>query len=734
MRQEDLLVEVRDKTLTRVGAIPSDLLTMEAADTHNNVGTWKLSLNAEHPLAPVLSTPGAGIIVTGPVGVLFSGPVTSADSSTTATDPLGTLTVEGVDDTIILSDMLAWPDPAQGDVTKQSKATDDRTGPAETLMHAYVNANVGPGAPANRRRAGLIMGADGARGASVSKSARFEQLGELCKALADPAGLGFRVIQRGANLVFETYAVADRTKDARLGVSNNTLAGQRVNVSTPQKTQVIVGGDGDGANRPFVGVNNTASTQAEADWGRRIENFVDERSTTDTAELTQKGTEALADGGATVQAAQAVPLEDSALDFGRDWFLGDRVSVIVGNTEMAAIVTGMVLKVDSDGYRLGATLGDPTPLDPAAADAKAARALDSRVSSLERTAEAVPPGPRVLTSTGLTQASIPDAYPEGESVLYLSSGDATAGGWDFAGKFGFVTTRRHASGEAFQTWSRTHGSTTNREDWIRGGNRASGWAPWRQIDYKAILGTANYTNATPPTAYPYEDSRLYLDTAAATAGGWPFASLQMGGYVWSTATSTGYVTQRWSSTGGPTQPHEEWVRHGSPTSGWGAWRRLAYEDNSPRGILAIQPALVASAHVGDTEAILYSQTFTASAGRCYKVNFRMATVDTDGTGDNSNTNIRYAKQGGYTSCRWAAGSAVSTSSALLGVMYTTTFDDDSTSGIGVTADFYLNNPPAGPITIGIGLKTLRPAATYGQVRYLPSGGSHLAVEDVGATV
>ncbi|MEU3265121.1 siphovirus ReqiPepy6 Gp37-like family protein [Streptomyces bacillaris] len=734
MKQADLLVEVRDKTLTRLGTIPADLLTMDAEDIHNNVGTWKLQINAEHPLAAILSTPGAGIIVTGPSDVLFSGPVTKTETAVTATDPLGTLTVEGVDDTIILSDMLAWPDPANGNANSQNFAYDERTGPAESLMHAYVNANCGPSAPSNRRRAGLIMGANGARGVSVSKAARFQQLGELCKELAEPAGLGFRVVQRGANLVFETYAVADRTKEARLGVVNNTLAGQRVAVSTPQKTRVIVGGDGDGSNRLFVGVDNADSLTAEADWGRRIESFIDERSSTDTAELTQKGTEALADGGATVKAAQAVPMEDSALDFGRDWFLGDRVSVIVGGTEMSAVVTSMVLKVDSDGYRLGAVLGDPAPLDSTAADAKASRNLESRVSSLERTAEATPAGPREVQAGLLTQASVPDDYPEGATVMYLTASDATAGGWDFGGKYGFVTTRRHANGDAYQTWSRVHAASTYREDWVRGGNRSTGWGPWRHLGYMQIIYSEIFNQATPPEAYPYGDSRLYVNSSAAADGGWSFAP--MWGYVVSTKTSSDYVTQTWTRLGAKTEPHQEWVRHGSPVSGWSAWRQTSFTDEVdklPRGVKAIQ-ALTTTAYIGDTPTMVYTQQFTAEANRCYKVLVRIASADTDGIGDNSNTNIRYAKQSAYTCVRWAAGTTVSTSSTLAADFFSTTFDDDSNSSTGLNIACYINNPPAGTVTVGVTLNTRRAAATYGNVRYLPGGASQLVIEDAGAAI
>lgn len=822
MRQEDLLVEVRDKTLTRIGAIPADLLTMDAEDAHNNVGTWKLQINAEHPLAAVLSTPGAGIIVTGPTDVLFSGPVTKTETAVTATDPLGTLTVEGVDDTIILADMLAWPEPSNGDPATQIRAYDDRTDTAESLMHYYVNANCGPSAPANRRRAGLIMGTNGARGSILSKAARFQQLGELCKELAEPAGLGFRIVQRGSNLVFETYAVADRTKEARLGVVNNTLAGQRVSVSTPAKTRVIVGGDGDGSNRLFVGVDNVDSIAAETDWGRRIESFIDERSSTDTAELTQKGAEALADGGTTVKAAQAVPMEDSALDFGRDWFLGDKVSVIVGGSEMSAVVTGMVLKVDSDGYRLGATLGDPTPLSPEAAAASAQKDLESRVSSLERTAEATPPGPRVIEPGGITQATPPTSYPQGEATeFYLSATAATQGGWDFAGKWGYVTTRVWSGGDATQTWRRVHANTTPHEMWVRGGN-TSGWSPWRQVTFDNALTAANYTQASLPTAYPHGDSWVTLDTTQASAGGWSFASAGYGvlrifrnptgtfaHQRWSRL-SVADGTQEWERSGsdadgwgpwrhvgfdhqliptdytqsslpsaypagvstltmnetqaaaggwgfgnggkygtvrtvrpvGSTYAHqtwlrlspttvEQWSRTGNDAAGWTAWRTSAFNEKAAKGVLAMQ-TLATSSYIGDTATLIYSQQFTAEAGRCYKVVLRIAAVDTDGTGDNAS--LRYAKQGAYTTVRWAAGSTVTTTSSLVADAFSTTFDDDSNTATGLDINCYINNPPAGLITVGVTLNTRRTAATYGMVRYLPGSLSQLVIEDAGAAI
>ncbi|GGU41422.1 hypothetical protein GCM10010211_00490 [Streptomyces albospinus] len=720
-------MEVRDKNLTRLGLIRPEDLSLELTDTFNNVGTWKLVLASEHPLADTLRTPGSGLIITGHDDVLMSGPVVSSEYAATPEDRRGSIAFEGVSDTVILSDMLAWPEPTNPDVSKQKAGHDERTGPAETLMHAYVTANCGPSAPPARRRARLVMGPNQGRGPMVKKSARFPALGELLTEIASVAALGFRIVQRGNQLVFETYAVADRTREVRLDVLAGTLAGQRVSVSTPGATRVIVAGQGEQEDRTLVPVDNTTSIGAETDWGRRIEKFVDQRNTDDEKELTQAGNEVLADAGKTSTAVQAVPVEDSTMEFGVDWRLGDRVTVVAGGQELTAPVTGLVIKASEDGFHVGTLLGDPSSFDPNAAATAQAATTQSRVSALERTAEASPPGPREVWPEIFTQASAPTAYPDGASVMFLSAEQATAGGWDFGGKYGHVTTRKESWGDASQTWSRVHAATTPHEEWVRGGNAKTGWSPWRMITYKQILSPDAITQATDPAAYPYEDSRLYLDSAASKAGGWSFAP--MGGYVWTTGTTTGYTTQRWSRTHGGAEPHEEWVRGGSPSSGWSPWRQTAFRDNTARGLVALAP-LSASAYVGDTPALIYSWTFPAEARRLYRFGLRITSVDTDGTGD-SGSGTRYAKQSGYTAVRWASGTSVTASSPALGDMLTTTFNDDSDSSSGLSATFHLNGPPAGMTTIGVFLNARRAAATYGQVRYLTGAGSELFIEDVG---
>ncbi|ONI83504.1 hypothetical protein ALI22I_33975 [Saccharothrix sp. ALI-22-I] len=387
MQLADLTVEVRDRDLKRLGLIRPEELNLRIEGEHNGIGTWKLELAAEHPLASVLRQPGSGIIVTGPQDILMSGPTVSPVVVTSADDPEGMVSVEGVSDSVVLADMLAWPQPSNPDPTTQALSHDVRQGDAESVIHGFVNANCGPAAPAARRKARLRMGTNLARGPQVKKSARFPVLGALIADVAVMAGLGFRVVQRGTELVFETYQVTDRSLDIRLDVLTGTLASQSVAVAPPGATQVIVGGQGELTNRSFLAATTPEALAAEAEWGRRIERFVDQRQTDDPAEYQQAADEVLAEEGFTAVAMRAVPTDDLTMRFGIDWHLGDRVAAVVGSGELTAVATGYVLVVGAGGVQLGAILGDPRQFDRNETLNRRLEDARKRISALERNAE-----------------------------------------------------------------------------------------------------------------------------------------------------------------------------------------------------------------------------------------------------------------------------------------------------------------------------------------------------------
>ncbi|WP_326554679.1 siphovirus ReqiPepy6 Gp37-like family protein [Micromonospora sp. NBC_01813] len=396
-----LTVEVRDKDLKRIGQVPSDDLSMLIEDQFRNVGSWSLKLPSESALAGVLRQPGAGIIVTLENGdVLMSGPTVQPEDSATSTDPDGTLTINGLTDNVLLADRLCFPNPANLDPANQPETHDVRTGTCEDLMYAYLSANIGPDAPVSadpdlgsRRDIRLTLGSNGHRGPTVTRRARFNVLGDLLRELAAAAGIGFRVVQVGDKLEFQTFDVADRAGSIRLDIRNSTLAGHTVATAPPSITRAIVAGQDVERNadatddewrseRQFVAVSTAASRAGEAEWGRRVEVFVDRRQQDGNDELIQAGEEALQEGGASQLSVQVVPMEDFYSTFGVDWNLGDRITVVVRDVEMQADITGYVLRYDANGFRMGVILGNPAALSRS--PATQVQSLDARVSALER--------------------------------------------------------------------------------------------------------------------------------------------------------------------------------------------------------------------------------------------------------------------------------------------------------------------------------------------------------------
>lgn len=385
----DLTVEVRDSSLTRVGQLlPADLVGSEFVLRFNNVGGWKVTLPSSHPMADALRAPGAGLILTNSAGaVLLSGPTVSARNTKTATDPTGEWEIVGTDDSGVLGRMLAFPDPTTDDVTAQGADYDVRTGFAETVMKEFVDVNIGPSAVAGRQVPSLTIDTDLGRGATVTGKARFDRLGELLASLATTAGLGFTVDQQDDQLVFSVYEPADRSDYVRMDVDNQRLEKAEYAYKAPSVTRVIVAGQGAGVDRQFLEVANTESLAAETAWGQRIELFKDQRNTNDPDELTQAGDEVLADGGRTGESVSVSPSDDQTMAYGVDWGLGDRVTVVVGDTEVAQVVTEVAIVVTDAGVKVGATVGDPvvaSASDPESVTAVATADQETRISNLER--------------------------------------------------------------------------------------------------------------------------------------------------------------------------------------------------------------------------------------------------------------------------------------------------------------------------------------------------------------
>lgn len=385
MQISDLTVEVRNSALQRVGQFTeADLVDFRAVLRNNAVGSWSAKLRVGSRMGEALRQPGAGLILSTAQGTLLSGPTSTVITSQSIDDQDGTYTISGIDDSVLLKERLAYPTPTSADVTAQTTPYDIRTGLAEAVMKQYVDANIGPSAPASRRVAGLAIQSLRGLGSSVRGSARFETLYDLLKGLADVSGLSFTIEQVGSGLEFQVWQPVDRSSTIRLDLENGQLSKSEYSYTQPKVTRTIVAGSGEGAARTFLERTSADSLTAETAWGRRIEVFKDQRNTSDLTELQLAGDELLAIDGKTKVAVDIQPTDDTTMRYGIDWNLGDRVGVVVGSTQLTAVVSEVALLIKKDGVRLAATVGEPAALD--FETQLVARSTDQalRLSQLER--------------------------------------------------------------------------------------------------------------------------------------------------------------------------------------------------------------------------------------------------------------------------------------------------------------------------------------------------------------
>jgi len=207
------------------------------------------------------------------------------------------------------------------------------------------------------------------------------QVGDAMRSIAlAGGGVGFRTRQVGTEVRYETYGPRDLSGSVRFSFGLGNLRYLAYEEIAPRATTVIVGGQGDGADR-FM----TSRTDAvmEAAWGRR-EQYLARAGNDPSSQLHADADEALAREAATGR------LQSSAWDtddqrFGVHYGLGDLVSVEVGPGEQ---VTDLVRNVHLQAW---ATAGELVSAMVGGQDANSdpqwmnqMRLIDLRLSRLER--------------------------------------------------------------------------------------------------------------------------------------------------------------------------------------------------------------------------------------------------------------------------------------------------------------------------------------------------------------
>lgn len=352
---------ITDENLVVQGDPPA-WTSLDATLKFNEPGSGSVDMVA-HPYVMAQLQPGSRIVVIRDGSVWMAGPMEipqdwSWGVGGVGEAPPGKVTVNFSDDLALPAGYITWPAPASAWSAQPATARQILTTNAETILRTLVNENCGPGAQLARRIPNFALATAAGVGTTTSVNTRFEGLLATCRRVAiDGGGLGFRTRQTSSQIEFEVYAPVDRTSTARFSEGLGNLRAVTYKHSAPTVTHALVTGSDQATPRAYVEVADIAAVAA---WWR-VEQLVNGTADNDTAgELTQDGTEALADGGPSTELA-TVTVDTADLRAGRDYGLGDKVTVAMPTgVEVADLVRSIHLQATPDtGEYVTSLVGSP---------------------------------------------------------------------------------------------------------------------------------------------------------------------------------------------------------------------------------------------------------------------------------------------------------------------------------------------------------------------------------------
>lgn len=249
-----------------------------------------------------------------------------------------------------------------------------KNGPGETVMKAYVDENAGPGAPAPPRVfAGVFpsfsVQADGAAGDNWEGNKPYRPLLATLKEISEATDVDFDVVATApATFQFQAQAAPlglDRSVIGLDPVTGLNAAGNAPvifsldfdNMGLPaynihrieEITAAIVLGQGSEGNR--VVVERTSAATADSPWNR-TEGVKNSNQDEDAAALNARGDAFLQE----LQARETftfAALQVPGTLYGRDYFLGDRVTARYGTIERNLQIVSVNIRVEEGREDIG---------------------------------------------------------------------------------------------------------------------------------------------------------------------------------------------------------------------------------------------------------------------------------------------------------------------------------------------------------------------------------------------
>jgi phosphodiesterase/alkaline phosphatase D-like protein len=305
---------------------------------------------------------------------MFGGPITSRTLTWDGETGVATIKVEAVGDQIVLADRLAMPDPlrAADDQTVNDHWT--FTGTASAAMCQLISDQAGATCAASRKVTGLTVGADPNAGISRTWTGLFDNVLDLLATMSASSGADLGLRMTSATGVLTATVVVPRNLSGTVTFSADlsNVGSTTFTENAPAVTSALVAGQGDLhlRTRKLTATTDPGSTR----WGRQVWSYVDRRDTSDLTELANAGTDALAKGAGTVSLTLTL-LDSDAATYGKDWDLGDKVTVYVGLpgeskvAQVDDVVREIAFTVSADGTeRISPAIGSvdarsflPTP-------------------------------------------------------------------------------------------------------------------------------------------------------------------------------------------------------------------------------------------------------------------------------------------------------------------------------------------------------------------------------------
>jgi len=352
-------VYVRDANLDYVAQLDffDSLKWVDAYNFKDSPGGFELTINADDLATTWLRDTGSGIVILDGDSVMFSGYTTKIERQQNSDRSQYIFT--GQDDSGLLAQRLAHPQPGSTAPPYSTTEYDTRTGVCSTILRQYVDVNLGASAVTSRKDTRVTLGADPAVGTTVTGNARWQQLSVLLNELATiSGGVGYKIRQSGSNLEFQTFAPTDLTDTIIFSVGNGTLATFSYTVESGAGNYVFAGGQNEGTSRTIAeGYDGDSVTR----WGRR-EIFRDARDDSTAALLAASITDEL-ENSSDKASVTFQPIDIGQQQYWTDYQTGDLVTVVIDGVAFQNPVISVECTLNNDGLTVVPTVATPNNFD-----------------------------------------------------------------------------------------------------------------------------------------------------------------------------------------------------------------------------------------------------------------------------------------------------------------------------------------------------------------------------------